>query len=99
MIVMVYGFTGRYAGTSEFEWNAPDIGVVHNALLFLRQEEERDAFDLAVTECERFGFDEIRDLRCGRLQVDALNTDAYRGFSGFYEEALAEGSALLYYPV
>ena len=95
---MVYGFTGRYAGISEFEWNAPDIGVVHNALLFLRQEEERDAFDLAVTECERFGFDEIRDLRCGRLQVDALSTDAYRGFSGFYEEALAEGSALLYYP-
>lgn len=95
---MVYGFTGRYAGTSEFEWNAPGLGVVHKALLFLRQEEECDAFELAHAECARFGFDEISDLRCGRFQVDALNTDAYRGFSGFYEEALAEGSALVYYP-
>ena len=95
---MVYGFTGRYAGTTELEWNAPEPGAVHKAMLFLRQDEARDAFDLAQAECARFGFDEISDLRCGRLQVDALNTDTYRGFSSFYEEALAEGSALVYYP-
>lgn len=95
---MIYGFTGRYAGPSGYEWNAPEIGAHHRAMLFLRQDEERDAFDLAQAECARFGFDEIRDLRCGRLQVEALSTDAYRGFAGFYEEALAEGSALLYYP-
>jgi len=98
VIVMVYGFTGRYAGTTEFEWNAPEPGAVHNAMLFLRQDDERDAFDLAQAECARFGFDQINDLRCGRFQVDALNTDAYRRFAGFYEEALAEGSALVYYP-
>ncbi|WP_416058268.1 hypothetical protein [Stenotrophomonas maltophilia] len=98
MVVMIYGFTGRYAGPSGYEWNAPEIGAHHRAMLFLRQDEARDAFDLAQAECARFGFDEIRDLRCGRLQVEALSTDAYRGFAGFYEEALAEGSALLYYP-
>lgn len=42
--------------------------------------------------------EQVIDLRCGRMQVDALNTDAYRGFAGFYEEALETGSALLYYP-
>lgn len=98
MIVMVYGFTGRYAGASELEWNAPEAGALHRAMLFLRQDEERDAFDLAQAECARFGFDEITDLRCGRLQVDVLDTDAYRGFAGFYEEALSKGSTLLYYP-
>lgn len=95
---MVYGFTGRYVGTAAFEWNAPEIGAFHRAMLFLSQDEERDAFDLAQAECARFGFDEISDLRCGRLQVEALNTDAYRGFAAFHEEALAEGSALVYYP-
>ncbi|MCW2066168.1 UNVERIFIED_ORG: hypothetical protein M2420_001507 [Stenotrophomonas maltophilia] len=98
MLVMIYGFTGRYAGTAEFEWNAPLVGAHHKAMLFLLQDDERDAFDLALAECTRFGFDEIRDLRCGRLQVDVLNTDAYRGFATFYEEAMEAGSALLYYP-
>lgn len=95
---MIYGFTGRYAGTAEFEWSAPRVGAHHQAMLFLLQDDERYDFDRALTECTRFGFDEIRDLRCGRLQVDVLNTDAFRGFAGFYEEALEAGSALLYYP-
>ena len=95
---MIYGFSGSYTGNVAFEWDAPSIGARHRAMLFLLQDEERDAFDLALAECARFGFDEIQDLRCGRMQVDALNTDAYRGFAGFYEEALETGSALLYYP-
>ncbi|MDV9041099.1 hypothetical protein [Stenotrophomonas sp. RAC2] len=96
--MMIYGFSGRYTGNAAFEWDAPSIGARHRAMLFLLQDEERDAFDLALAECTRFGFDEIQDLRCGRMQVDALNTDTYRGFAGFYEEALETGSALLYYP-
>lgn len=98
MVVMIYGFSGRYTGNGAFEWDAPSIGARHRAMLFLLQEDERDAFDLALAECIRFGFDEIQDLRCGRMQVDALNSEAYRGFSVFYEEALEAGSALLYYP-
>ncbi len=98
MVVMIYGFSGRYTGNGVFEWDAPSIGARHRAMLFLLQEDERDAFDLALAECIRFGFDEIQDLRCGRMQVDALNSEAYRGFSVFYEEALEAGSALLYYP-
>ncbi|MCM2524995.1 hypothetical protein NDN64_10525 [Stenotrophomonas maltophilia] len=98
MPVTIYGFTGRYTGKAEFEWNAPSVGAHHQAMLFLLQDGEHHAFDLALAECFRFCFDEIRDLRCGRLQVDVLNTDAYRGFAPFYEEALEAGSALLYYP-
>ncbi|MDR2958681.1 MAG: hypothetical protein LBV10_03990 [Stenotrophomonas sp.] len=98
MVVMIYGFSGRYTGNGAFEWDAPSIGARHRAMLFLPQEDERDAFDLALAECIRFGFDGIQDLRCGRMQVDALNCEAYRGFSVFYEEALEAGSALLYYP-
>ena len=38
------------------------------------------------------------DTRRGALKVEVLTTDMYRGFAGFYEEALRTGSALVYYP-
>jgi hypothetical protein len=37
-------------------------------------------------------------MRYGKLVVEVLNTEPYRGFSGFYEEALSSGSALVFYP-
>lgn len=39
-IVGTYGFTGRYSGTSEYEWNHPEAGATHQCMLFLRQESE-----------------------------------------------------------
>ncbi|OHE83769.1 MAG: hypothetical protein A2190_03680 [Lysobacterales bacterium RIFOXYA1_FULL_69_10] len=97
-VVMIYGFTGRYSGDPEFTWNHPDVGATHKCMLFLRQESEADDFQNAARECRRYGFIDIENLRCGKLQIDVLNTDLYRGFAGFYEEALSAGSALLYYP-
>ena len=37
-------------------------------------------------------------MRYGKLQVEVLNTDLYRGFAGFYEGALQNGSTLVFYP-
>jgi hypothetical protein len=67
-------------------------------MLFLRQPEDSDAYSDAEIECRRYGFSEIQFSGCGKLQIDVLNTDAYRGFAGFYEESLAHGGALVYYP-
>lgn len=97
-VVMVYRFSGEYSGTAAFDWNAPEVGQRHNCMLFLTQSSEEDAFEAALAECEQFGMHEIQNMRCGRLQVDVLNTDSYRGFACFYEEALNNGSSLVWYP-
>lgn len=67
-------------------------------MLFLRQQSEAHDFETALLECGRYGFIQIENMRGGKLQTDVLNTDLYRGFAGFYEEALTSGAALVYYP-
>jgi len=51
-----------------------------------------------MEEIGRYGFVDIHELHGGTLQADVLSADKYRGFAGFYEEALAKGSALVCYP-
>lgn len=97
-VVMIYGFSGHYSGESEYRWQAPESGSRHKCMLFLRQIEGIDDAKAAISEALKYGFSELTNLRCGRLKIEVLNTDKYRGFAGFYEEALNDGSALLYYP-
>ena len=97
-VVMLYAFSGRYSGDSEYSWSNPEAGETHRCMLFLRQESDADSFGVAQAEARKYGFVELENLRVGKFQVEALNTDAYRGFAGFYEEALIDGSALVYYP-
>lgn len=97
-IVGIYGFTGRFSGTSEYDWNHPEAGATHKCMLFLRQESESGQFESAMVESHRYGFEVIENMCYGKLVVEVLNTEPYRGFSGFYEEALASGSALVFYP-
>ncbi len=97
-VVMIYGFTGKYSGNAEYTWNHPEAGATHKCMLFLRQNSDSNEYKAAVTECRRYGFTDIENMRYGKLQVEVLNTDLYRGFAGLYEEALQEGSTLLFYP-
>ncbi len=96
--IAIYGFSGRYSGPSVYDWEHPQVGAVHKCMLFLRQHSDTSEHDLALSECQKFGFCNVENMRFGILQIDALNTDLYRGFAGFYEEALRSGSALVYYP-
>ena len=96
--VMIYSFKARFAGNAEIEWRHPELGATHKCMLFLAQDAEADDFQAAIAECQRYGFDQIENLRVGRLRVEVLNTDLYRGFAGFYEEALRSGSVVVYYP-
>ena len=97
-VVMLYRLRGLYSGPTEYDWHHPAPGAIHDCLLFLRQQAAQDAYPDAKLECERYGFRDIEIFECGKLHVEELNTDLYRGFSGFYEEALSQGSALVYYP-
>ena len=96
--VFIYGFTGTFTETPEYDYAHPDIGATHKCMLFLRQESETTEFLNAETEAKKFGFSSITNLAGNQLQVDILNTDAYKGFTGYYDEALKEGSSLVYYP-
>lgn len=98
MIVAVYKFLGRYSGNSEYDWRHPAIGATHKCLLFLRQSDEVGGYAEAERECERYGFTDVVFTGQGNLQVEVLNTDEFRGFAGFYETALSDGSSLVYYP-
>ncbi len=97
-VVMIYGFSGRYSGESEYQWHSPEPGSGHKCMLFLRQTEEIDDAEAAISEARKYGFTELTNISCGGLQIEAMNTDKYRGFAGFYEEALKDGSALVFYP-
>ncbi len=97
-VVMIYGFSGHYNGESEYQWHAPAIGNTHKCMLFLRQTEEIGDAEAAISEALKYGFTELTNISCGGLQIEVLNTDKYRGFAGFYEEALNDGSALVWYP-
>jgi len=97
-VVMIYGFQGRFSGDSKYTWSHPDAGATHKCMLFLRQQSETYDFEAALDECGRYGFTNIENMRGGKLQIDVLNTDLYRGFAGFYEEALSSGAAMVYYP-
>ena len=66
--------------------------------MFLHQGAQSNGFTEAEQECQRYGFTGINFLGQGKLQVEVLNTDEYGGFAGFYETALRDGSALVYYP-
>ena len=97
-VVVIYGFSGKYSGSLEYTWNHPEIGATHKCMLFLRQESDSNEYDTAMAECRKYGFIEIENVRYGKLRVEVLNTDLYRGFAGFYEGALREGSTLVFYP-
>jgi len=98
VVVMIYGFTGRFSGDTEYNWNHPERNEFCKCLLFMRQDSELEELENARSECRKYGFVDVTNMRAGKLQIEALKTDLYRGFADFYEEALSQGSALVFYP-
>jgi hypothetical protein len=96
--VAVYGFEGRFEGPGEHEYRYPELGSVHKCMLFLAQKSSEESWDLAQAECQKFGFKETWSMSFGLLKPEVLNTDEYRRFAAYYEEALQDGSSLAVYP-
>ena len=97
-VVAIYGFHGVFSGKSEYEYRHPELGGWHRCMLFLAQGDEAPVEGAARAECAKYGFSEPEFNGYGPLKVEVLNTEQFRGFAGFYEEALRDGSALVYYP-
>jgi hypothetical protein len=96
--VIIYGFQGRFNGKSEYAYTYPEIGAIHKCMLFVAQQDQGLNFENAIKEGLRYGFSDMENLKGNPLKVEILNTETYRGFSSFYEEAIERGSSLVYYP-
>ncbi len=96
--VVIYGFEGKFKGKSEYDYTFPEIDDIHKCMLFLKQDNDELNFDFATSEIRKFGFSDLVGLRGNPIRVDVLNTDGFKRFAPFYEEALEEGSSLVYYP-
>ncbi|WP_045856761.1 hypothetical protein [Teredinibacter purpureus] len=96
--VFIYKFRGTYSGGSDYDYHAPVAGHTHSCLIFIAQESAEIDTLSARNEIGRFGFVDLESVDGKRMSVESLNTQMYQGFSGFYEEALREGSSLVYYP-
>jgi hypothetical protein len=94
--VVLYLCEGQYAGPGVLTFSAPEIGAHHKFLLVLRQVDGTVSYSAATTEAVRFGFTTVTVLNGRPLDVEALNSMV--GFTKHYEEALSEGSSLLWYP-
>lgn len=96
--IVLYGFEGEFVGGNEYDYNHPELKQPHQCLLFLAQDSEHPDFEFATTECLKFGFANLNNLKGKVLKIDVLKTESFRGFTGFYDEALKEGSSIVYYP-
>jgi hypothetical protein len=97
-VVAIYGFHGVFEGQQDYDYRHPEIAAAHKCMLLLAQPDDGRAEDTARVDCAKYGFPAPDFTGFGPLKVEVLSTKQYRSFAGFYEEALSDGSALLYYP-
>ncbi|QYJ81838.1 hypothetical protein [Shewanella aegiceratis] len=97
-IVVIYGFEGTFTGKAEYDYSFPKIGQKHRCILFLLQDDNELNFEVASLEIVKFGFEKLSNLRGNPLKVEVLNTDSFKGFAGFYHEAIESGSSIVVYP-
>ncbi|RZF93523.1 hypothetical protein LY624_09870 [Pseudoalteromonas sp. N1230-9] len=91
-IVVIYGFEGIFTGKAEHDYSFPEIGQKHRCMLFQLQDDNELDFEAASLETVRFGFEKPSNLRGNPLKLEVLNTDSFKGFAGFYHEAIESGS-------
>jgi hypothetical protein len=96
--VFLYLGEATYRGQSEFSWQSPAVGDRHKLMLFLSQNENAANEAEANRELSRFGFAEMQLVPGKPISVDALNSPDMRAFHRHYDEALAAGSSVVWYP-
>ena len=96
--VFIYGFQAKFVGNEKYEYSTPNLGDTHKCMLFLAQEISEVEFDNATIEIGKYGFEDVENLAGNRLKVEVLSSDSFKGFAGFYTEALSTGSSLVFYP-
>jgi hypothetical protein len=96
-VVYIYRGSGRFGGGA-FEWNNPPLGSKHEFMLVFLQEKDEAMQQAAHAEIDRFGFKQVRLFQGKKIVVEALNEPANAQFQKNYQDALKDGSSLVWYP-
>ena len=68
-------------------------------MLFLRQDVDMPTRHVALAEIARFGFVQVKLMGDGRkIVVESMDDAKLAAFRKNYEDALADGSSLAWYP-
>jgi hypothetical protein len=96
-VIYIYRGSGRFGGGA-FEWNNPPLASKHEFMLFLLQDKDEAMQQAAHAEVDRFGFKQVRLFPGKKIVVEALNDPAMAEFRKNYQDALKDGSSLVWYP-
>jgi hypothetical protein len=96
--VFVYLGEATYRGPGEFSWQSPAVGDRHKLMLLLAQAANEANEAEADRELSRFGFVETQLVPGKPISVQALYSPDMRAFHKHYDEALAAGSSVVWYP-
>lgn len=96
--VYIYGGTGTYNGTADFDWASPEVGGRYSFMLFVAQEIGTPQEAAACLELAKFGFGELELMEGRPILAEVLNNPQMQTFRKHYEGAFTEGSSLVWYP-
>jgi hypothetical protein len=96
--VYIYPGSGRFRG-GDFQWNSPLPGAKHDFMLFLHQDDDEPQQKQALDAVTRYGFVDVKFIAQGReINVEMLNAPELANFRANYEDAIAKGASLAWYP-
>lgn len=96
--VYIYAGKGRFGG-GEFQWNCPPLASQHDFMLFLRQDVDMPTRHVALDWIKRFGFLQVKLMGEGRkIVVESMNEPDLASFRKHYDDCLADGASLVWYP-
>lgn len=96
--ILLYGGSGTYLGTSEYEWKCPVEGDTHKFILFVAKEEGESRPDIAAEELRKFGLVNCEVGEGRPISVESLNEPRMQEFQKHYEGAFTEGASIVWYP-
>ncbi|MYN07719.1 hypothetical protein [Pseudoduganella aquatica] len=96
--VILYPSSALFSGAASFGWTSPTVGSTHRFILFLAQSDGTPDHGAAKREVESFGFSEIGLGEGRNIDVESLNDPNLAALRRYYEGALTDGSALVWYP-
>jgi len=96
--VVLYLANARFSGQGSIPYSqAPEVGSLHDCILFVSQNVAEHDFDSARGLMEKHGWSEVQFKRAGPFAAESINAQQMRAFQHHYEECLQHGDSLVWY--
>lgn len=95
---MLYLCKAQFVGGSVISYaEAPEIGSLHDCILFVLQSAPDHDFEAARSLLAKHGWADPEIKRVGQFQSESINPRQMRVFQHYYEECLQHGDSLVWY--